>query len=207
MSEGQPTNLKEKNKYSFSAKVHLGRFLLAVSVLTLLNFGCNDRKELVDQELYAGPLSSLDSINTLLSDSGKLVMHMMADRQNNYENGDKEWPEGLFLESYGDDGSSETVFKANYVYYFREDNLYRAEGNVIVQNLANGDELNTEELYWKPDEEEFYTEKYVTIRSDDEVHTGEGLQANQDFTSYKILSPSGSFVLEESATSYPQEDI
>ena len=172
------------------------RFLfVALAFFTLLS--CNDRKELIDQKLYEGPLSSMDSINTLLSDSAKVVMHMKAAKQNDFENGDTEWSEGLFLESFGDEGESRTTFRANYVYYTREENLYRAEGNVIVKNLANGDELNTEELFWNPSDEEFYTEKFVTIKSEDEVHTGEGLRANQDFTSYRILKPTGSFVLED----------
>lgn len=134
-----------------------------------------------------------------MSDSAKLVFHMTAAKENSFENGDAEWPKGLFLESFGHEGQSKTSFRANYVYYTKADNLYRSEGNVIVQNLATGDELNTEELFWNPSKkgEEFYTEKFVTIKSEDEVHTGEGLKSNQDFTSYRILKPSGSFVLEE----------
>ena len=159
------------------------RFLF-LTALGLSICSCSNRKDLVDQQLYEGPLSSMDSINTLVSDSAKLVMHMKSPRQNDFENGDIEWPNGLFLESYGETGESKTTFQANFVYFTREENIYRAEGNVIVQNLTNGDELNTEELFWNPSQEEFYTEKFVTIKSDDEVHTGEGLKANQDFTSY-----------------------
>lgn len=166
--------------------------------MLLLGSACEDRKDLVDQKLYDGPLSSMDSINTVLSDSAQLVMHMVAPRQNDFENGDKEWPQSLFLESYDEQGKSETTFSANYVYFTRKENLYRAEGNVVVENLETGDKLNTEELFWNPKEEKFYTEKFVTIKSDDEVHTGEGLSANQDFTEYRILKPAGSFVLEDS---------
>ena len=133
-------------------------------------------------------------------------MHMKAPRQNDFESGDTEWPHGLFLESFDESGESKTTFQANYVFYNRAEDLYRAEGNVIVKSLENGDELNTEELFWKPSDEEFFTEKFVTIRSDDEIHTGEGLRANQDFTSYRILKPSGSFVLEESENSTLSSD-
>lgn len=175
-------------------------FLLSVLWLFVL-VACTHRKNLIDQKLYEGPLSSMDSINTLLSDSAKLVMRMKAPRQNDFENGDTEWPFGLFLESFGEAGQSKTTFRANYVYYNKNDNLYRAEGNVIVRNLANGDELNTEELFWNPSDEKFFTEKFVTINSDGEIHTGEGLKANQDFTSYRILKPSGSFLLEKSKNS------
>lgn len=175
-----------------------GRFLFALVFGALIGAACEGRKDLVDQKLYEGPLSSMDSINTLLSDSAKLVMHMVAPRQNDFENGDKEWPYSLFLESYGEDGKSETTFSANYVFFTRKENVYRAEGNVVVENLATGDRLNTEELFWSPTKEEFYTEKFVTIKSEDEVHTGEGLTANQDFTEYRIMKPAGSFTLEDS---------
>lgn len=196
MRDGQPTDLNENTHlYSAIGLISYGRFLFVCGLFSLL--ACNDRKELIDQKLYEGPISSKDSIYSLMSDSGKVIMQMEAPRQNDFENGDIEWPEGLFLESYGDEGESKTTFRANYVYYTREENIYRAEGNVIVKSLANGDELNTEELFWNPKEEEFYTEKFVTIKSEDEVHTGEGLKANQDFTSYRILKPSGSFILED----------
>lgn len=159
-------------------------------------WACSDRKGLVDQKLYEGPLSTLDSIKTLLSDSADVVLRLTAPRQNNFENGDQEWPEGFLLESY-DHGKSESRLEANYVFYTKLENLYRAEGNVRVKNFENGDELNTEELFWNSKEERFFTDKFVTIKSDDEVHTGEGLDATQDFTEYKILKPSGTFYIEE----------
>ena len=140
----------------------------------------------------------MDSIHTLLSDSANVVLRLTAPRQNNFENGDQEWPNGFLLESFDSDGVGESRLQANYVYYTKKENLYRAEGNVIVQNFENGDELNTEELFWNSQDEEFFTEKFVTIKSDDEVHTGEGLEATQDFTEYRILKPSGTFLIEES---------
>ena len=204
MKDDQQINLlKKNNQNTVPGIIACGRFLFLSVLGCLLALSCNNRKDLVDQKLYEGPLSSMDSINTLLSDSARLILHMKAPRQNDFENKDTEWPKGLFLESFGTGGQAKTIFKANYVYFTYEENLYRAEGNVIVQNLENGDELNTEELFWNPDDEEFYTEKFVTIRSDDEVHTGEGLKANQDFTSYRILKPTGSFVLEESPPTRP----
>lgn len=189
-------DLKE-NTYAVKGFAPYDRFFF-IALLVIIATACSDRKDLIDQKLYEGPLSSMDSINTLLSDSAKVVMHMRAAKQNDFENGDTEWPKGLFLESFDETGDSKTTFEANYVYFTREENLYRAEGDVVVRSLENGDELNTEELFWNPSDKEFYTDKFVTIKSDDEVHTGEGLKANQDFTSYQILKPTGSFVLEQS---------
>ena len=177
-----------------------GRFLLFGTIFYIL-VSCADRKDLIDQKLYEGPISSMDSINTFMSDSGIIVMHMRAAHQSDYENGDTEWPNGFLLEYFDKWGKPESTFSANYVFYTKKEDLYRAEGNVIVENLSNNDKLNTEELFWDPAKEEFYTDRFVTIRSDDEVHSGEGLKADQDFATYLILKPSGSFLLEESTNS------
>lgn len=199
MKEDQPTNFEKTLKTNAAQKNGFGRILF-LSLALLLASSCEQRKELLDQEEYGGPLSSLDSINTLLSDSARIVMHMKAARQNNYENADREWPEGLYLESFDKDGNVTSIFTSNYAYYDAEENLYRAEGNVVVRSNESGDELKTEELFWDPTEEKFYTDKFVTIVTEGEVHTGEGLNAKQDFTSYRILKPRGTFTLEDDPT-------
>ncbi len=163
---------------------------------TLL-ISCESRKELLSQEMYDGPLVSMDSIYTKMSDSAKVLVRLKAAKQNNLEGGDREWPEHLHLEYLDDQGEIVSTFRADYVYYTAKDDLYRAEGNVIVKNMDDGDELNTEELFWNPTTEEFYTERFVTIQSEDEIHTGEGLRADQDFSSYKILKPQGTLLIEE----------
>lgn len=106
----------------------------------------------------------------------------------------------MYLELLNKEGAVESTFKADYVYYTAEDNLYKGTGNVVVENMETGDELTTEELFWDPDEEKFYTERFVTIVSEDEVHTGDGLVASEDFETYKITKPSGTITLEENET-------
>lgn len=181
------------------------RFLILWVVVLLL--ACDQRKELVDQPLYEGPNSIMDSIQTILSDSGQFVMRIKAPRQNDFEGGDREWPDGVFVEYFDDKGNVTTFFKANYVYYTKNEKLYHAKGNVVVKNYENGDELNTEELFWNEKDEEYYTEKFVTIKTEGEVHTGEGLNANQDFTTYRILKPSGTFSLEDDPTNPAPRDV
>lgn len=168
-----------------------------IFILCVLLLGCEQRKDLLNQPEYGGPLSSLDSINTLLSDSGRIVMHLEAARQNNFENGDQEWPSGLFLESFDKEGEVVSFFEADYVYYDAEENLYKSEGNVVVKSNDSGDELKTEELFWDPTKKIFYNDKFVTINTDGEIHTGDGLEAQQDFSSYRILKPRGTFSLED----------
>ena len=202
MKEDQLTNNSIK-KRSIAAWVYLGRFL----IIYILVFSCNPRKDLVDLPLYEGPMSALDSAYTLVSDSGLVKMNLRSPRQNNFESGDQEWPQGMYVEWYNKRGEVTSFFSANYVYYTKADDIYHAKGNVIVKSNTNDDELNTEELFWDQSEEKFYTEKFVTIKSDGEVHTGEGLQSNQDFTEYRILKPSGTFTLEDDPNSVADPDV
>lgn len=167
------------------------RFFVWGALVLLIASGCQKESEKVMNEVYEGPLIAIDSVYTEMSDEGKIVVKLRAPKQLDLANGDTEWPDGLYLEYLNMEGEITSTFVADYVYKDKKENIYRGEGNVVVQNRSNGDELNTEELFWNPVDETFYTDRFVTIKSDDEVHTGEGLKANQDFSSYQILKPSG----------------
>lgn len=187
--------MKKQIPYFTAWKSIPGRFF--VLGLWVLFLSCEQTKDIVDQPLYDGPISSLDSSRSIVSDSGIIVMKMRSVRQNNFENGDQEWPDGLLVEWFNKRGDRTAFFSADYVYYTKGEDLYKAEGSVVVKNLREGDELKSEELFWNRKEETFHTDKFVTIRSDGEVHTGEGMESNQDFTEYQILKPSGSFRMED----------
>ena len=81
--------------------------------------------------------------------------------------------------------------------YTKEDELWRAWDNVILNNIANGERLNTEELFWDPKNEKVFTEKFVQISTKDQVLLGEGLMADQDFSSWQITKPTGELTIEE----------
>ena len=206
LREDLPINRESKNSRIAVTDVFPDRFLILLLLSSVL-LSCSNRKELIDQPLYEGPMSSMDSIVSIMSDSGQFKMRIKASHQNDFDNGDTEWPDGIFVEFFNNSGKITTFFEANYVYYTKADKLYPAVGNVKVENYDNGDKLNTEELYWNETKEEYYTEKFVTINTDGEVHTGEGLEANQDFSNYKILKPSGTFTLEDDPKNPAPRDV
>jgi LPS export ABC transporter protein LptC len=78
-------------------------------------------------------------------------------------------------------------------------------GNVIVKSLDKGQTLNTEELNWKPETKTVYTEKFVTITTAEEILKGEGLDAAQDLSRYKIRKPTGVFPLKQTAADTTNE--
>lgn len=169
-------------------------------VVWLVIMSCGSKKEHLNQKPYDGPIMRIDSVNTLITDSAKILLRIQAPIEEVFENNDREWKEGLFLQYYDEFGKISSTFKSNYAFYDKKKHLYKGVGDVIVQNATTGDELNTEELFWNPKKKEFYTNKFVTIRTEDEIHKGTGMTASEDFSSYKILNPSGTFTPDKNTT-------
>ena len=169
-----------------------GRFF----VLLCVGISCGEKETIDDKPIYTGPIMSLDSVNVLISDSALVVLKRTAAKELHFANRNSEWPEGLTLVYYDKNGEVSSTFRSDYAFYNKDSTLYHGSGNVMVRNVTNGDELSTEELFWDAKTGEFYTKRFVTIRSDDEIHTGEGLTANQDFSMYTIHKPAGTFTIE-----------
>jgi LPS export ABC transporter protein LptC len=96
----------------------------------------------------------------------------------------------LRAEFYDDSGNIENTLTADSSRY------YQILGNVIVWDSVHiiskkGQELSTSELVWNESIQKFFTEKPVRITTATEVLFGNGLEANSDFTWYKIINPKG----------------
>lgn len=172
------------------------RFTLGI--LSLLPVSCSDNQANVnDMKPYTGPLVEVNDMKTFYSDSAIVRVMVEAKKQLEYENGNSEFPEGIYIEFYKVDGRISSTLKANKGYYNKEKNLYTARENVVVNSFEKNQKLNTEELHWKPDEDKIFTDKFVRIETEDEILMGEGLTSNQDFTDYHILNPTGELEIKE----------
>jgi len=149
------------------------------------------------KSIYQGPMRTLENAEIMHSDSGRLKAKVFAKKIYNLQNEDREVPEGLVITFFEKDGSQSATLKADYAYYTNKEKIWKAQGNVIVHNIANEETLKTEELFWNPEEGEVNTEKFVKIETPEELITGTGLVANQDFSSWSIKQPEGVFVIED----------
>ena len=139
----------------------------------------------------------LAAVFLLMSVWGCNQSEMLADLVYEFENGDREFPEGLYLEFYDESGKLESTLRANEAYYFKKENQWRGRGKVEVKNLEKNEQLNTEELFWKPADEKIFTDKFVTIRQQSDVIYGQGLEAKQDMSDYVIKKPEGEFSVDD----------
>lgn len=172
--------------------------IVFVLLLTIVLFSCEvKRTKNVLQEEYAGPIIELNDVTFYYSDSALVKVKGITPHRMEYANGNQEFPEGLYLEFYDDEGTIESTIDANVAFYDKEEDNWLGSEGVVVTETESGKNLKTEELYWEPTEERIHTEEFVTIRSEDEVLYGNGLDAKQDLSEYTIKKPTGDFQLEE----------
>jgi LPS export ABC transporter protein LptC len=165
-------------------------------LLVLLTAACNP-SELKEPLIYDGPLRVGEDVELYYTEDNQVKVKMIAAVVFEFENGDREFPEGIYLEFYDEQGKLESTLRANEAYYFKKENQWRGRGKVEVKNLEKNEQLNTEELFWKPAEEKIFTDKFVTIRQESDVIYGQGLEAKQDMSDYVIKKPEGEFSVED----------
>jgi LPS export ABC transporter protein LptC len=164
--------------------------------LAMLLMGCNTQ-ETAKPILYEGPLSEGEDITMHYSEKEIVKVVLKAKKIFEFQNGDREFPEGIYMEFYDEFGKLNSTLQANSAYFFKEENKWRGRGKVEVINTAKQEQLNTEELFWKPDTKKIFTDNFVTIKLQNEVIYGTGLDAAQDLSTYQIKNPEGEFVVED----------
>ncbi|HSF54572.1 MAG TPA: LPS export ABC transporter periplasmic protein LptC, partial [Algoriphagus sp.] len=108
---------------------------------------------------------------------------------------------GIEIKFYTVDGILETTMVADRGYYMKNENLYRGEGNVQIQNLLKDQRLQTEEIFWNQAQKKIYTDKFVTIQEKQTLFNGTGMEADDSFTNYRLKQ------VRDSRTLLPGEGI
>jgi LPS export ABC transporter protein LptC len=169
---------------------------LVVGLTACLLSSCSNT-EVKEPVEYTGPLSEVENIEMYYSEKDQVKVKMTAPLVYEFKNEDREFPKGLYIEFFDEEGKLGSTLKANHAYYFKETNQWRGRDNVEVKNLKKGEQLNTEELFWKPTEKRIFTDKFVTVRQQRDVLYGEGLEANEDMSDYTLKNPSGEMDVNE----------
>ncbi len=168
------------------------RYLKASWLLPILLFACTPSETSQPLE-YSGPLKEAENVEMFYTEMDMIKTKMIAQKYFEYENGDREFPEGIYLEFFDESGVITSTLRANSAYYFSEEDKWRGRGHVEIINIEKKEQLNTEELFWKQDTKRIFTEKFVTIKLETEVIYGTGLEAAQDLSDYTIKNPQGEF--------------
>ncbi len=181
------------SKHIFQKRRYYSPFL----VFTILLFAaCEndlDKVKLVTQK-EEFPIETAHDIEIIYSDSGLVQAKLNGPLMEHYvgERPYIEMKEGIHIEFYNGDGSISSELTANYAISYENEKVMEARNDVVVIN-EKGDKLNTELLIWEEGKETIHipTSEFVKITTEDEIIHGYGLEANQDFSKYKITNISG----------------
>lgn len=180
-------------KYCLS---QITRTVTLPGILFLVLFAAckNDPKE-IDALVTKGAQQEdkAEEVTILYSDNGHMKMRLFAKE---FVKNDVAKPpytdmrKGIRVEFYDDSMNVESTLTARYArYYEKQGNILIRDSIVIVNK--KGEKLNTEELVWNQSAKKLFTEKFVKITTASQVMYGDGLEANEDFTWYRILNPKG----------------
>jgi LPS export ABC transporter protein LptC len=171
------------------------RLLLILSIILITS--CHKATQSVEKAiLYNGPMMVAENIETIYSDSAYTKLKLQAPVQYVLQNNNREFPQGIYVEFFDKGVDPKAILTSNYAIFYKDQNLYKVSGKVVVDNKRDGKKLSTEELFWSPETNKIYTDKHVIIQTPNETVHGDGLDAKQDFSSYSIRNPIGTVLVK-----------
>jgi LPS export ABC transporter protein LptC len=177
------------------------RYLAAVALATLGLASCTEKDEGAAKPIvYSGPLIETTNVETLVSDSARLQLRLTAPLEQQYENGDMVYRKSVKVQVYDKPGTMVVnTLDAKFGKLDKNKQLYTMRGDVRVANVPQQQTLRTEELFYDKLKRKIYTDTKMKVRvqTPTEVLLGEGLEANEDFSWYRILNPTGTFTLDQ----------
>lgn len=177
------------------------RLLVLFGVFGSFIFSCRESVDPEALKAYDGPINSATNIFLVQSDSAIVRSEITAPKQLEFLNGNIEFPEGIEIKFFSKDGELETTMVADRGYFMKNENLYRGEGNVQIQNLPKDQKLQTEEIFWDQPGKKIYTDKFVTIQERQTLFNGTGMEADDSFSNYTLKQ------VRDSRTLLPGEGI
>lgn len=145
------------------------------------------------------PSQSMINAEIEYTDSARLQFRLTAPEIHHYSRSAEnytEYPYGILAEFFDKNGNVESQLFSKYAIYNIDKGLWEARDSVEVIN-KEGEILNTEQLFWNEEEKIIYSNSYVKITRPKEVLTGEGFEADETFTSWKIKNIQGTIYIED----------
>lgn len=149
-------------------------------------------KEAVDIE-------TAQEVEILYSSEGQVRYRIVASKLIRHDN-DKdpyvEFPENVALFMYDDSMRVESQLTANYGISYENERRMIVKDSVVLWN-TKGEMLNTEELVWDEREGKISSTKFVKITTPKEIIYGDGFEADEDFSNYRIKKIRGILSIDE----------
>lgn len=157
-------------------------------------------------DLSKAPVQVVENMFVVQSDNSKMQMRVAAQVMERYQNDSVDWelfPSGFEVLAYDESGALETQIKAKFARHDKPKNqpeLWMAYGDVKITNLIKHQRMETDTLYWDPDNERIYTNCYVKLTAPNGFMQGYGMESDQRARFSVITRPFNSYSLVENDT-------
>ena len=174
---------------------------ISVIVLLLIIISCENDIEVIkafSQDTLM-PRQSLIDAGIVYTDSGRIQMRITAPEIHYFDETSEqytEFPYGVLAEFFDRYENVESQLSSKYAIYYTDKDLWEAKDSVVVINHA-GEILNTEQLFWDERNQIIYSNSFVKVTRPDEVIMGEGFEADETFTRWKIKKIQGTIYVHD----------
>ncbi|MFW5974691.1 MAG: LPS export ABC transporter periplasmic protein LptC [Bacteroidota bacterium] len=177
--------------------------LFAFAMLIISAYSCSNDPDQVRKMTQHDtlPQQQAEDVVMYYSENGEVVFELYSPVIETYREDTNRtvFPKGFEVVFYDSTGQNvRSKLTANYGLKNDKAKIMTARGNVVINNYEKNERLNTEELIWNQRQRRIYTDKFVTITTDEQVFYGEeGMESDESFQSWTIKKLSGKMEIEE----------
>jgi LPS export ABC transporter protein LptC len=145
------------------------------------------------------PDVSINNVHVKQSEMGKLTLELIAPKMISFQKTEAytEFPNGIRIIIYDSLMRQKSELTANYGISWDNKHTMEARGNVVVKNLLQQQQLNTESLVYDQNTRKASTEDFVKITSPDRVIMGKGMESDDVFANWAIRNVTGTIYVQE----------
>lgn len=170
-----------------------------IALAVIVFFSCKNNFKDVQQVgvLQNEPAGIADTINLKYTDSFKLKANLISSKMLDYSNrsfGFSEFPEGIELVIYDDDGNKSKIF-ADYAIIYNDTDLVDLIGNVILATHTK-DSLFTTQMYFDQKNEWAFTNHNFRLHKDGSDILGSGFDSDKNLEDYEMLDIGGDIPMD-----------
>lgn len=141
-----------------------------------------------------------EDVNVTYTEEGKIKAILIAPellKNNESKKPFTEFKKGINVKMFDKNEKQSGLLTADYAIKYDKEQETLVTGNVVVVN-ENGNKLETQELNRNDKTGALQTDKFVKITTEKEIIWGTGLEANEDFSWYKLDSMEGTIQVNKS---------
>lgn len=190
------------NKEMYSRVNIIFKSIVIISLVTML-FSCVNNSNEVKNLFFSKnlPVGVTKEMYHLYKDSGrvtsKLITPLLKNFSNRKEHPYNEFPKGLKLITFENNGKDSTTILADYSIAYSKTLITELKGNVVIKNHTDNSTLYTDQLFWDQNTDYFFSEKAFRLVSPDNDIKGIGFESKKDLTKFLAKKTSSQHIIKE----------